>query len=94
MAITKQPYEVLIQNPFTGTKIVAEYRGEIVRDATGWPKYKIYHPVFGNSYDPPEKQAEAFCWVTKIFVMGPSPSKEEVIEHLNNSTYEESEQWQ
>jgi len=87
MAIPKQQYEVFVNDPFTGTKIVAEYRGELVRKEDGWPVYKVYSNFFDNSSKPTvESQMNAFRWVKKIQVLGLPPSQEEVRAHLSNNS--------
>jgi len=91
MPITKSPLEVICKNPFTGTTVIAEYRGEIVRDITGWPKYKVFSAAFASPNESPERQIQAFVWTSHIRVLGLAASDAEAIFHLKNQDYTEEQ---
>ena len=86
----KMSLEVITADPFTKQRIIACYKGEIYRDANGYPSYKCYSPFFTGSKDA-NVQLEAFRWTKSIKVIGTSPTDEEVRQHLLDSTYTEEE---
>ena len=82
----KPSLEVFVADPFTGSKIVGEYRGELVRNKDGWAKYKVYSPYFDNTRTSDrtnQTQLEAFRWVQRIDVLGQPPRALELEKHLD-----------
>lgn len=70
----RDPLEVLVECPWTKTRLVAEYRGEVNRKGPE-PRYKVYSPFFAT---PGVDLNKAHRWVPRIKILGLAPGREEV----------------